>query len=60
MARSERLVVNVSDNLKAKLDRIAKEREVSVSALVATVLGKYAFMEELEETWRYEAYKKNM
>lgn len=59
MARTERLVVNIDETVKSDLERIAKERKITVSALCAQVLGKYVWNEMLEETWRYERFKSN-
>lgn len=52
VARSERLVVQVSPEIKAKLERLAEERFISVSALVSNILGKAVRMEELEVEYR--------
>ena len=52
MARSDRLAVSVDPEIKAKLERLAQERYITVSALVANMLGKAVRMEELEAEYR--------
>lgn len=51
MARSERLVLQVTPEMKERIERLAAERDVSVSALCANALGKFVRQEELEKDY---------